>query len=1325
MKRPYFQKKTGVNQDILNIDDIRNIGFSDNKLWWGEAVGGNPRATLYVRSAESITSATVAEDSAQTNNDSTWTVINTLLRTSGVYIFCAADFSGFGHELVFLRSVNSGLTFNTFSIVANELFVYDMFRQSGQDVVMIHVDNEVQFHDISVGWQEYGDLSLTNENWVYPGVLVDGIYYFMIYDGSNYKKYSFVIGSGIVLLETFTDITTPFSFDFKRQQYYLVGNTEILIDNTHFWWRDPVNHIWQSFSVPVATDTIAMIWAHNHLNEHIIPFSIWDRYIIEITDKGVLKKIQAIEPRDYKKVYLTNINENLAGVVQFQDRNGNDDLSAFTLSTPTDTSITVIGLKNGRKNRLRLLDESGANLLTVLLPISNTATTGFYEFHVMSEDLGINSTRMDFILYDGSTSHMLEFEIFDGNFTYYDGSRHTIVAITYNVEYNIKITFDTGGTWSVEINGISYGPFGYVGTPSIFDNFYIRTNNGRTADIYFDSLGFSWDGFVSGSTKKINAFIGYGSEIGEAWFSTGDPETSIMQLSFKDYTSGTVKSLTVLEIYKAPEHTLIRRTKPFNDEWVKEYTDAGKLFYGGKVKDNDSDNRLMYIYLMKSWQDENEETKVIANLSQYTHKELLEYVLDNFSRYRKYGPGTNADVLEFDQGLTGWVITGDDANETATYLSKKAFVNGFMYNVLELWDNDAASNLLADNTNFSGTVVSFWIATSDVTKTNYWYLYEGGTVIVTFYILSSKIQINGGGIQILLDPAVNDIKYHFALNFNVSDDTVDVYINGVFNSTQNLQNNITTEITRILIGTNTGHSGYYHYTSQVYVGNSLIDAMHTFSSISPLLTTKHDFNLIDYSIPNVYKLIVEETGYIVSERPDGMVYVDQYAPSGKTINMNEEQGITFMGRLKERNEKFSFITFYGGFVNGKPIFSQGFGEPNFGSYEDWFPTIDGRDPDDIYYDADGNPKSHRLDAMVATALINRNIVVKKVTMGKRGVGMFIPGTSLTYNNNHYKISMETWYAWRRNKYNGITNDNRVEIADSLLSPTKGDPEDTKEEQIDAAISENAEDIVKVEQSVGYLAERVRSRDVLAIYLEENVRNFNENLWGFYNTIALTQTLNSGSPINATVGCHRILFIVNTGGDVSGTITITGTTRDRTDTSQSTPADTEDIIIDSLSTDNSSSDTEGNVIHEFDNVFISDKWFEGSIVISTTDLTITDVDVIAILYHQFDSFKLITLKTFDFTGKVTNASGWFYAYLYVITHVNSDKKYNIEKLVAHEIPSALTVANEGYRRRKIIDVLIDGNAGDGIWAELFFGPAAAMYWQDISIYLTALLDDGTD
>lgn len=1523
MKRPYFQKKAGINTDILAIDDVRNIGFVNDKLWWAEAVGGNP-GILYIRSAASLTALTVAETNHTTALLVGWVLSSFLLRNYGDIILAVASFILVANENIIITSADGGATWTKTNMLVDEIKIYDLIHQNATNITFHYQINLsiISFKDMVSPFTEYDTLALSDYDYMYPGIMRDDLYYFVLYDGSNFKKYSFDAALGanaIVLVETYTGITIPLSFNYKRQQYYFIGDVEVLVDNTHFWWRDPVKNVWQKFSVSVATDTVVAIWSENHLGEPIIPYFVWASFIIEISEKGIIKKPQALEPRDYKKNYLSNINEKVPGVVQFQNQMGNDDLSAWN---NTNVTPEIIEIKDGHKNVLKLIPDSAANSFTEI-DVSGLPSEYFIELTVQ-KDTGYSSEVYLYINGSRRCRFYTTLRIYgttSGNEDFLGAPDISDIFVIYRykqrsdgkveVYVNDVLFATTTGTFSETVTEIGIG-----GIPT-----------STTLFTYWDGLSFSWDGAIAGSTKKINAYVGYSAlknswdhklnfltneaitgivqwgtasdpdlsdwdlvaagssvisitnknnsenvmylqqdngdmieydyatatgehthefrvyftlttknleysnrdslgnfvwsinfDIGgnidfigtttdsntdtysvngwidlkvvwtknaslklyknnvltstltaqnrdasrircrcytnlsewwidgigisqnkyviesnnefplltfeKPWFATGDADTGIMQLALKDYSTGTRKALVQTEIYKAPECSLNRTTEPFTDEWVKLFSDIGKHFYGGKVKDNNNDFRFMWIYLMKSWQDEFSATKINELLTDYNYKDMWEFILDKYSKYLWYGPGTNGDVLNFVSGLTGWTISGADANETATYFVQKAFLNGFMYNTCELWDNDAASNLDVYRSGFSGTVVSLKIATTDVSKTSYWYIKEVGTNIVTLYFLNSKIQINGGGTQIILDPAVNNTIYHIVLDFKVSADTVDVYINGVFISNENLENNITTEISQVVLSTNSGNSGYYNYTAEIYVKNSLVDAFHTYSSISPLLTTTQTFDLKSQSLIGLQKSMAKETGYILSVRSTGQVYIDQYGASGKSINANESQGITFMSLMKIRNEKFSYILFYGGFVNGVQIESEGFSEPNFGNYEDWFPEINGKDSDDIYYDSDGNPKSYRLDAKVTTALANSNITIKKQTMGKRGIGMIEVGTSLTYNNTHYKISSETWNAWRKNIYNGKTDDNRVEIADSYLSSDKSDPEDDPLSQVTKLIDVNAENIVKVGQNVGYLAERIRCLQVLPMFVEKNQRNLDENVWGFFNNLSLANALDSVNPINDTAGCHRILLVINAGSDLSGTITITGNTRDRTDTTSLTVADTEDIVISALTTDNTSLDSNGNTIHEYDNVYMTDKWFEGAIVISTTDVTLTDVDVFGCLYHQFDSYKLITLNTLDFTGKCTNTAAWFNSHFYVITS-NGSKAYDINDVAPHEITAAISDANEGYRRRKVINQLIDGNAGDGVWLEIFFGPAASAYWEDVSIYLTALLDNGTD
>lgn len=1555
MKRPYFQKKAlDTNNDIINIKTSRNICHnSDGVYFWGD--GNSPGTNFYVKKCttlDSVSSIITTATRAQPFNFS-----NSVARAYDPNIICVSCCSEMtalaGSILLDFVSSDKGATFHSLFYesygVADKPKAVDIcnFQDGYFHFIYSHHSALAGSYAVFIRkrtqwlYSGYYSLSITDPDYFMGGYMYSATEYrFLVYRNSVFKIYSYTGSANPSYVKTITGPEVPTLFDAAYQFFWEDLNSQFynFLNVERFYLGVQSNNIWSYSSIGTDLTTRCVILGTDHLGSVIPKYIIYNASIQQITDKGVLKKIQALEPRDYKKVYLSNLNENLPGVVQFQDNNGNDDLSAWTDTSGADCAVSIVESVDGHRNVMELDDQSGVARIDTKIDFSAAQANGFIELFLDLTD----TDKITQIFVQSSASSVINIGvgITNGWLSYYDGSWHTIVAVVVSNPYHLKITFECGSggydglaadKFNIYVDGTQYGSYDFDLAVASVSNIRFLTNTANSGyQTYIDGLGFSWDSYVSGSNKKINAYVGFlpnnvsawdhkltyltneeitgivpwgtaadpdlskwpdvaglvattkeivaqigrhtnvlhmadagtglatysitesgtlivdiwlyptesvaddqllvsctddpltttrcgvklengivynrnnnaSNDTGETyidntwihfrveyvssttnklymsgvliytegtpasgtvesillgvkdsvgyfdavgivsegytngdnnvfpnltfpkpWFATGDAETGLMELSLKNWSPGTMKALVETEMYKAPKYSLARLTPPFEDEWIDQYTDEGQHYYGGKVADNNNDHRFFWMYLMKNWQDENKNTKINETLLGYTHKEMLEYVLDKYSKYRWYGAGTNGNVNEFTpsqiDGTDDDWTNADGASCESTYVTQKAFLNGFMYHVLQQYDNNGAGRPLLTSTAFSGLIFSCKIATSDITKNNALSFYEGTTRIGILRIYASELQWYDGGAN-TLQAAVNETIYHVALVFSATDDDVDIYVNGVFNSTQSLENNITTEINKMVWNTDTAASVYYSYYAQIYAGDSLVDAMHTFSSISPLLTTTYDFHLKNQTLPGLQQLIAEETGYVVSERPDGQVYVDQYAASGKEINA--QVAITYQSLMQIRNEKFSFITFYGGFVNGKQIEANGFGEPNFGSYEDWFPAIQGRDEDDVYYDDDGNPKSHRLDAMVTTALANKNIVVKKQKVGKRGEGMYHVGTSFTYTTDHYKIASETWNAWRKNAYDAKADDNRLEIADSFLSPTKSDPSD---DPTTAKIEDNTQNITKNDQNIAYLAERTRSRDVLSFYLEENQRNLDQHVWGFFRIENTGVALDSGTPINYSVGCHRILIVVNAGTDLAGTLTITGTTIDRNDSNNTTPGDTEDIVISGLTTNASTTDAEGNAIHSYTTVYMSDNWFQGAITITTTDLTLTDVDTFGVLYHQFDSFKQTTIHTLDFTGQATNANAWFYAYLYFITRQDGAKTYDITKKANLDIPQATTIANEGYRRRKCICELIDCYDGDGVWLEIYFGPSASTYWHDISIYLTALLDSGTN
>jgi hypothetical protein len=1390
----------------------------------------------------------------------------------------------------------------------------------------------------------------------------DNSEYHLIYPPSTiWKEYKYVPKPAGVTYVQDMIFAIPSSYDIRRSLFWYevvdadIGKVKYFMFNLYYlYWYNYKEAEWNNYETTIASEVNCGLWTRTFLELYSIKIFAWNNALWKLTDQIVLKKFQAFEPRDYKKVYLTNKNESLTGVIQFQDRNGSDDLSGWTDADNTlSVSKEIVGHKNTLNFKTDAINEAVEYTVT-------TSTSGRLEFHIKLKQTNKN---VYFQIY--SSTYLCRIRFSSAGNIYFEGTAASGILDTYSIDiwYKIAIDYIQNSTCTLYKDNVSLGTV--TGNNVNFTKIRIVDTTG-SAEVEFDSFGLSEDSYVSNTIDKIQAYAGHGDTLDDAIIGAGQ---NLGGLSYKllDYDEGTLFGLVTYEMFKATIASIIRTTDTFEDESMDLYNDLEQLLVTAKVDEDNNDGRFRHEIKLKPWNvdDYNTKNKITVTLIQYTYAAMYKYILDNFALHKKYGEGTNALVniftaTQISGADTGWT-NGDYSGGTSSYINKKSFLNGFMKDVLQQYDNGAGQAFLTYTLPGNYTVFSGWIASSDIAKEVKLEFYDSGGRITLLNIDSSLIQIyTSTGFQTVGTP-VNNTKFHWAIVFLKSTNQMQVYISGSYVNIYTVNRAFTDDyITYIKYGTNSTDTGYYGWHSDLYKGNSIVQALNTCCSISPLLTTKYDFRIKNKTIGQIEKLIDDETGYVVSERPDGLTYIDQYAPSGLTINKDEDQGITYQSLMGDKRQKFSLIIGYGGYIEGKQITSRAFGEPNYGTYEFWRPSINGQDPNDIYYDANGNPKSYRLDNAVQEVITKRNKFLRTQEMGKKEVGLFYVGTSFTYSNAQFKISGETWNCWRKVIFNMNLKDCRMEIADSLYTPSDQDGYADPEARLTQGIESNSENIVNNQQGIGQLEENVNSADgqgitpaygkvdsnnnysansevesftedkidgtasnwensdgsscvssfqssitltnsvnnksvafknvmqffdnnaaakcqvthtingiifsgwfassnitfdtqiqfyedanrigiiridtdeirwyggstitiieninnntayhyllifdvdndkvdiyingfkyptqsiehnittqinkvifgtstgdsnyygyhithyagtdfydalsslfdgswnpkqlitqkisgaiktdnILTAYIEENARNLDENIWGFFLSQTTASALSSGSPINTTVGCHRILIVVNAGSDVSGTLTITGTTRDREDTSNSTPANTEDIVIDGLSTDNSSTDAQGNTVHEFLNVFMSDNWFEGAITISTTDLNISDLDIYAILYHQFDDFYNIYLKTLNVTAKVTNASGWFYMYLYLIDCVNLNKKYNIENIVAHEITAAITVANKGYRRRKKIRRVINGNEGHGVWGELFFGPAAATYWQDISIYLTGMLD----
>lgn len=240
---------------------------------------------------------------------------------------------------------------------------------------------------------------------------------------------------------------------------------------------------------------------------------------------------------------------------------------------------------------------------------------------------------------------------------------------------------------------------------------------------------------------------------------------------------------------------------------------------------------------------------------------------------------------------------------------------------------------------------------------------------------------------------------------------------------------------------------------------------------------------------------------------------------------------------------------------------------------------------------------------------------------------------------------------------------------------------------------------------------------LTSYDAEPSRTNVSNIHGGLLSLAVGQPLDSvPTDLVVTKGIGKLMIVINAGGDVSGSITVTGTSVDR-NTGATTPADTDTITVDALTTDNSDTDSNGNIRHAFTGAYITSKWFHGTVTLSTADLTLTDVDVYHVSFEQFNDQSNLTLTTFDVNLITTNVSAEFDAYLYSLEVIGD--KCDIERTASLNVGAdGLTALANKYERlrRGNLAKALDGTTA-GIWVDIYYSNSPA-YVEDVTIKIWA-------
>jgi hypothetical protein len=262
---------------------------------------------------------------------------------------------------------------------------------------------------------------------------------------------------------------------------------------------------------------------------------------------------------------------------------------------------------------------------------------------------------------------------------------------------------------------------------------------------------------------------------------------------------------------------------------------------------------------------------------------------------------------------------------------------------------------------------------------------------------------------------------------------------------------------------------------------------------------------------------------------------------------------------------------------------------------------------------------------------------------------------------------------------------------------------------------NSRDLTDFFEAVAYKVQRAMqsTQYPISMYDAQPARSSETNWHGGLLALATGQPLNSvPTNIVVTKGTGKLMIVVNAGSDLTGNITITGTSVDRY-TGATTAADTDIIPVDSLTTDGTTTDANGNTVHSFTGAYISSKWFTGSVTLSTTDLTLTDVDVYHVSFEQNDDTQHLTITTFDANIFTTNTAAEFDAYLYGL-RVTDSKCDLILGADLHVGAVGLTaIANRYWRlKRGDINEDFDGTT-DGWWVDVHYSNSPA-YVEDVTI-----------
>jgi hypothetical protein len=236
--------------------------------------------------------------------------------------------------------------------------------------------------------------------------------------------------------------------------------------------------------------------------------------------------------------------------------------------------------------------------------------------------------------------------------------------------------------------------------------------------------------------------------------------------------------------------------------------------------------------------------------------------------------------------------------------------------------------------------------------------------------------------------------------------------------------------------------------------------------------------------------------------------------------------------------------------------------------------------------------------------------------------------------------------------------------------------------------------------------------------EQNQKTGLNTLGGGLTLLSGADTLSNGVPIQVTKNNSKLLFVINSAGDAQGTIKITGT-RWSPLLGTKTAAFEEELVIDGVSLDNTTTTTNGTTKWDIENAFISSNYFQGTVDIETTDLNLTDVDVYSIWYYENPGIDKFTLDGVNLSGSPNNLSAAMDNIVYsVLGNEDGSQKISISPTSHIEILTTDVVDADGmlaYTRVGFTEYPGDSTPDNsGLFTNTAFYPGAQSYWESISL-----------